>query len=201
VDAPLDADREERLLEEARRDPEAFRDLYRCYLPRVYGYVASRVARVEDAQDLVAQAVLHAVQGPAAFEYRGDGSFAAWLFRIAHNLVGDFHRRNGRRGTELPLEHATHLADAGPLPDEEAVRAEEGARLRRLVGALPPRRREVVALRFFGRLRNREIATVLGLDERTVASHLCRALEDLQRSYRRTCAKEDQRDGCATRSN
>jgi RNA polymerase sigma-70 factor (ECF subfamily) len=197
VEPCLDPGRERALCVEARRDPEAFRELYRHYLPRVYGYVASRVARKEDAEDLVAQAMLHAVQGLGTFEHRGEGSFAAWLFRIAHNVVGDFRRRNGHRDLELPLEDASHLADTSPLPDEEAVRAEEGAWLRRLVGTLPPRRQEVVTLRFFGRLRNREIAAVLGLGERMVASHLCRALEELQRTYRRTCAKEEQRDGRA----
>jgi DNA-directed RNA polymerase specialized sigma24 family protein len=38
-------------------------------------------------------------------------------------------------------------------------------------------------LKFYGGLRNSEIAAVLGLDERSVASHLCRALDDLHRSY------------------
>jgi DNA-directed RNA polymerase specialized sigma24 family protein len=45
---------------------------------------------------------------------------------------------------------------------------------------LSPRRQEVVTLRFYGGLRNREIARVLGLDERTVAAHLCRAIQDLE---------------------
>jgi len=49
--------------------------------------------------------------------------------------------------------------------------------------ALTPRRQEIVALRFFGGLRNREIAAVLDLDERTVAAHLARGLADLQRAY------------------
>ena len=48
-----------------------------------------------------------------------------------------------------------------------------------------PRRREIVLLRFASGLRNQEIARVLNLDERTVASHLCRALEDLQQQYQR----------------
>ena len=58
---------------------------------------------------------------------------------------------------------------------------ERFARLRGLMARLSPRRQEIVTLRFFGELPNREIARVLGLDERTVASHLCRALDDLER--------------------
>ena len=52
--------------------------------------------------------------------------------------------------------------------------------MRRLVAALPPRRQEVIRLRFFGGLSSREIAAILDLDERTVASNLSRALVDLQ---------------------
>ncbi|HET7078316.1 MAG TPA: sigma-70 region 4 domain-containing protein, partial [Chloroflexia bacterium] len=59
------------------------------------------------------------------------------------------------------------------------------ADLHRLIATLSPRRREVITLKFFGGLQNREIAAVLGLDERTVASHLCRALEDLYARYTR----------------
>jgi RNA polymerase sigma factor (sigma-70 family) len=52
-----------------------------------------------------------------------------------------------------------------------------------MIAKLSPRRRDIVTLRFFGGLRNQEIAAVLKLDERSVASHLSRALEDLRRQY------------------
>ncbi len=52
-----------------------------------------------------------------------------------------------------------------------------------MIETLSPRRQEVITLRFFGELRNQEIAEILSLDERTVASHLCRAIEDLQNKY------------------
>ena len=58
--------------------------------------------------------------------------------------------------------------------------------MRWLIGSLSPRRQEIVTLKFFGDLRNTEIAQVLGLDERTVASHLCRGLADLHRLYKET---------------
>jgi RNA polymerase sigma factor (sigma-70 family) len=56
--------------------------------------------------------------------------------------------------------------------------------MRALVATLSPRRQEIVTLKFFAGLRNREIADVLELDERTVASHLSRGLQDLQTRYR-----------------
>jgi RNA polymerase sigma factor (sigma-70 family) len=52
-----------------------------------------------------------------------------------------------------------------------------------MIETLSPRRQEIIRLRFFAGLRNQEIAAVLGLDERTISAHLCRALEDLQAKY------------------
>ncbi len=57
---------------------------------------------------------------------------------------------------------------------------------------LTPRRREIILLRFSSGLRNQEIASVLNLDERTVASHLCRALEDLQQQYQQEELADEQ---------
>jgi RNA polymerase sigma-70 factor (ECF subfamily) len=172
------------LLEQARREPLAFRELYRAYFPRVYAYVSYRVACVEDVEDLTAQTFLKAIEELGRFSYRGEGSFAAWLFRIAHNSVSDFYRRGGKaHDGPAPLEAAYELPDQQPSPDDHVIRQQSFAHLRRLVGDLPLRQQEVITLRFFAGLRNKQIAGILGLDERSVAAHLCRGLRELQRRY------------------
>lgn len=179
----LDPERERILLENARRDLAAFRELYTQYLPRVYAYICYRVGRVQDAEDLAASTFLKAVGRLSAFEWRGEGSFAAWLFRIAHDLVVDHHRRDHREASNVSLDRLHELRSDGPAPSDSTLQKEAFAHLRSLIEALPPRRQEVITLKFFGGLRNKEIAQTLGLDERTVASHLCRGLEDLHRAY------------------
>lgn len=62
-------------------------------------------------------------------------------------------------------------------------RREEAARLRALVNELPERTREIVTLRYYGGLRNTEIAEVLGIGEKTVAATISRALDGLQAKY------------------
>ena len=69
------------------------------------------------------------------------------------------------------------------LPDEAVLRKEQFTRLHSMISSLSPRRQEVISLKFFAELRNKEIAEILGLDERSVASHLSRALDDLQKKY------------------
>ena len=172
---------ERTLVEQARDNPDAFRELYRRYFPRVYAYVAYRVGRVWDAEDLTANIFVRVVESLERFEWRGDGSFAAWIFRIAYSEVGQFYRRQRRE--PISLDELPDIESSALSPDQAVLRKEQFARLRARIAALSPRRQEIITLRFFGELRNQEIAAVLGLDERTVASHLSRALEDLQRQY------------------
>ena len=174
---------EKELLENARHDLSAFKELYALYFPRIYAYINYRVGRVQDAEDLVASTFLKATERLGQFEWRGDGSFASWLFRIAHDLVVDSYRRDGKVPDSVSIDDLPDIRSDSVLPDDAALRKEEFEYLRQLIGTLSPRRQEIITLRFFGGLRNKEIADILGLDERTVASHLCRGLEDLHRKY------------------
>ena len=179
----MDHESEKELLEYACHDLSAFKELYTLYFPRIYAFINYRVGRVQDAEDLVASVFLKATERLDQFEWRGDGSFAAWLFRIAHDHVVDFYRRDGKVPESVPIDEIPDIRSDSVLPDDAALRKEEFAFLRQLIGTLSARRQEIITLRFFGGLRNKEIAGVLGLDERTVASHLCRGLEDLHRKY------------------
>jgi RNA polymerase sigma-70 factor (ECF subfamily) len=169
------------MVQRARADPQSFGELYDAYFTRIYGYVAARVRSPADAEDAVADTFVRALDKLPHFEYRGPGSFVAWLFRIARNRVLDEHAKRARLATLDPHPDVRDRALDDPAADVEE--AEAGRVIRELIRSLPPRRQEVVALRFFGGLRNREIAEVIGVDQRTVASHLCRALDELRTKY------------------
>ena len=172
------AEQEQQLVLRSQQEPEAFRDLYRHYFPRVYAYVVYRVQRAQDAEDLVADIFMQVVSGLGGFEYRGQGSFTAWLFRIAHNRVKQFYRDSSQT---LSLDELPDIQAHQLTPDQAVQRKEQFARLSQVISTLPARRREIITLKFYGGLRNQEIAQVLELDERTIASHLSRALDDLRR--------------------
>jgi len=173
---------ERELLQKIHAEPEAFRQLYRHYFPRVYAYVAYRVGRRQDAEDVVAEVFVNMVAGLKHFEYRGAGSFAAWLFRIAHNQVNQFYR-DVTINQQISLDEIPDVAVDALPPDQALMRRENFAHLFSMITALAPRRQEIITLKFFAGLRNQEIAAVLNLDERTVASHLSRALDDLRSQY------------------
>ncbi len=131
-------EREHELLKRAQGDPNAFQALYDHYFPRVYAYVSYRVGRVKDSEDIVADTFLTVVDNLNGFEWRGEGSFAARLFRIARNRVSDFYRRG--RGSEetIPLEDLPDLASAALLPGDAVARKEKFAHLQCLIGTLSP---------------------------------------------------------------
>ena len=178
----MKAEQERKYILQAQKRPRAFVHLYDSYFPRVYAYVSYRVSSPQDAEDLVADLFFKAVRDLGRFEWRGDGSFAAWLFRIAHNLVIDHYRRLERDGS-LSTDTLVELTSTGPGPEEALTRQQAFQQLRALIATLSPRRQEVITLKFFGGLRNYEIAKILGLDARTVASHLSRGLRDLEQRY------------------
>jgi RNA polymerase sigma-70 factor (ECF subfamily) len=169
-------------VERAAHDPAAFNCLYTYYFPRLYAYARYRVAVDHEAEDVVAETFLKVVETIDRFRWHHQRSFAAWLFRIAHNILIDEARRAQRvqQTTDVDLARLAGTVDA---PDDAAMRDEEVRRLHELLATLSPRRQEVITLRFFGELRNQEIAQILEIDERTVAAHLCRGLEDLHRKY------------------
>ncbi|HZD58684.1 MAG TPA: sigma-70 family RNA polymerase sigma factor, partial [Anaerolineales bacterium] len=175
----MDPEREKFLLDKAQADLAAFEEIYDDYFPKIYAYVRYRVTNLQDVEDLTAAIFLRTAERLGEFQWRGDGSFAAWIFRIAQSILVDFYRKKGS-----PLEPAfavntNELSSDSHHPDDITLRNEKSAVLRYLISTLSPRRQEVLTLKFYGGLRNNEIAQILELDERTVASHLCRGLEDL----------------------
>jgi RNA polymerase sigma-70 factor, ECF subfamily len=88
-------DDENELIERARHDPEAFGVLYERHVERIYNYVHYRCASQSDAEDLTARTFYQALTNLPRFTSRGV-PFIAWLYRIAHNLVANYHRSRHR---------------------------------------------------------------------------------------------------------
>jgi len=178
-----DSQYEKTLAQRASYDPAAFQTLYELYFDRVYRYVVNRIGHPEDAEDVVSEIFVQVIKGLPKFRNRHAPSFAAWIFTIARNTIIDFYRRKGRTPQHVALGDLADEWSSGCDPYRLLVERENRSELRTLLQQLPDRRREVVTLRYFAGLRNLEIADVMGIDERTVASHLSRGLKDLYEAY------------------
>jgi RNA polymerase sigma-70 factor, ECF subfamily len=163
---------EERLLvEAAQKDPAKFAELYESNFERVYAYIAWRVRDREEAEDLTSDVFHRALAGLPRFEWRGV-PFAAWLIKIAANLITDRLKRQYYANTVDPVEE--HPAEAS----FEVV--EYRAQLFRLVDRLPVDQRRVIMMRFAEEKSIREIAQKLGRTEGAVKQLQFRGLENLR---------------------
>lgn len=167
------------LVRAARANPVAFDLLYQHYLDPVHAYLRSRTTTPEEAADLTQQVFLQALD--ALPRYHG-GSFAAWLFRIARNTATDAHRRRWPTMSwdQLPV---TAYPIAPDDVEASALASESQVRLRQLVAALTPDKRELLMLRFAAGLRTAEIAVVLGKTDASIRQQLSRLLQNLQEHY------------------
>lgn len=155
----------------------AWTGLVQRYERRIYNYALRMVGHPEDALDL-AQEVFMAVHRNLA-TFRGESTFASWLFRIANYRCTDFLRR---RRMLAPLDEVGELLDDNGFSDP-AVNAgamSTNELLTHAMQSLPPEQRVVVELKFFQHFTFEEIAGQLGISPNTAKTRLYTALRKLQ---------------------
>lgn len=169
---------EERLAQRAKGgDAEAFGALYQLHFDRIFRYIAARVGSEADAEDLASQTFLKALEASGSFQWRG-APYLTWLFRIAHNLVVDYYRKQGRRPT-APLDES--LAASGPDPEAQAITNLSLQEVARVLTQMTEPQRQVIALRFGAGLSLQETARVMGRREGAVKALQHSALRALRR--------------------
>ena len=168
----------ERLVGAAQQgDPEAFGALFDHFYGPVYRYVAARVGRPSDAEDLAQLVFVKALEALPRYEARGV-PFGGWLFRLARNVVID-HVRTRREHTAL--EVVAERADSEDGPDELALMRQEMDSVALALRRLTPEQRQAIELRFFAGLSAKEAAEAMGRQEGTVRGLQFRAIAALRR--------------------
>ena len=177
----LDENAIDRLVQEARGgDAWAFGLLFDHYHLPVYRYIASRVQRPSDAEDLTQLVFVKALEALPRYEARGI-PFGGWLFRLARNSVIDHVRT---RHDHVDLEAATQHAGRDAGPDEVTVARQELDEVAAALAGLTDEQRDAIALRFFGGLSAREAAAVMGKQEGTIRGLQFRAIAAIRRQLR-----------------
>ncbi|MDG1411884.1 MAG: sigma-70 family RNA polymerase sigma factor [Acidimicrobiales bacterium] len=172
---------ERQLAEEARHDPDAFADLYRLYVDRVFSFIHRRCGSKELAEDLTAVTFERALAGINGFKWRR-GGIAPWLFRIASNQLTDHYRRTARRGGDRGQRAIDRLHDRVAVDEIDHLDAEyDAARLRVALDNLNPRYQRALSVRYLAELNQAEAAAAMGLAKPAFAVLLHRATVALQR--------------------
>jgi RNA polymerase sigma-70 factor (ECF subfamily) len=162
------------LAKAAHEDADAFAELYRRHLTRVYRYHAAHVGNVKDAEDLTSQTFMAALEGIGSF--RGTGSFGAWLMGIATKKRAFFFRTHR---FDAAIESAQHVA-AGMPTDKAVYQRIQTETISRALRQISPDRADAISLVYFGGLSNAEAGQALGKSEAAVKMLVSRGLQDLR---------------------
>ena len=158
----------------AKDSKEAFGVLYERYVEKIYKYIYYRTGNHQDAEDLAAGVFFRAMGHIADYTDRGV-PFQAWLYRIAHNLVANWHRDRGRRKI-IPLEEFVNSGLSFDAPDSATEDKEERAQLMGAIERLPDERQQLLYLKFVSGLSNAEVGEILDRTEGAIKSLYHRTL-------------------------
>lgn len=166
------------LVEQAKSEPEAFGELYERHVDRIYNYIYYRVGDPNDAEDLTARTFFQALDKIGAYENRG-APFSAWLYRIAHNLVANWHRQRSRhRFTSLEEITLPTKRRTGPGAVVETMETQQ--ELLDAIHRLSEDRQQLILLKFVERMPNAQIGEIMGRTESSIKSLYHRTLVSLR---------------------
>jgi RNA polymerase sigma-70 factor (ECF subfamily) len=174
-----DAVDEVTLVEQAKIDPYAFGLLYERYVDKIYNYVYYRTGNHHDAEDLTAKVFFQALNHISRFVQRG-APFSSWLYRIAHNLVANWHRDRSRKKV-VSLDRLALVGIQGEeSPFLQAAQGEQRDAVLAAIRCLPDDRQELLILKFVEQLPNAQIGQIMGRSEGAIKSLYHRTLVTLR---------------------
>ena len=181
------------LIARAGENPEAFGVLYERYVDRIYNYIYYRTGNHHDAEDLTSHTFHRAFQHVPRYVDRGV-PFSAWLYRIAHNLVANWHRDRSRRQI-ISIDDLVLTSQRKEDPVSVTEERDRQAWLLKMVHRLPPERQQLLILKFIEEMSNAEIAEVMGRTEGAIKSLYHRTLVALRDECKEEMAGDSQPRG------
>jgi len=170
----------------AQQDPEAFGRLYDTYYQPVFGFMYNRTGNAEVAKDLTSETFFQALKNLHRYKPQKGKQFKSWLFAIGVAQVGNYFRSRAKMFT-VSTDEAPELVGRDEFRPDIAYRMgedatelqEQVALLGRMMKQLNQKQQNILTLRFFSHMTVPEIASVMGMKEGTIKSHIHRAVKKL----------------------
>lgn len=157
----------------------SFEEIYKQYFKRVLAYVFARTANETTAEDICLNIWQKVLDKFSSFD-SNKGNIEQWLFTVARNETNSYFRlyfiKNFFSLTGNEEVHQQHE----PQPLENMALEEDKKLLAQCLQTLDKRERDLISLKFFSSLNNREIAKVSGLSESNVGTILKRSLDKIR---------------------
>lgn len=175
---------ENMLVEQAKTDDNAFEALYDFYFPKIYFFVLKRTGQKETAEDIVSATFIKVFTGLKSFKPNNENSFAAWVYRIANNKLTDYYRQHARQ-VSIDIEEVPEIRDYDQDPYSDLIKNADRIIVKKALLQLPVRDQQILQLKFFAELDNKEIAKIMDTKPNNVGVWLFRALKRFEAIYQK----------------
>jgi RNA polymerase sigma-70 factor, ECF subfamily len=158
-------------------DTAAIGELYECYRLGVYRYLFYRSGDTHIADDLTSEVFIRMIRALSGYKLQ-DGSFQAWLYQIAHNLLNDYYRKaSNRNQVELEENMLNDPLFRRSRPVEHSLNS---VALNQALKVLSSEQRDVIVMRFISGMSIAEVAQSIHKSEDAVKGLQRRALSSLR---------------------
>ncbi|MBR6963719.1 MAG: sigma-70 family RNA polymerase sigma factor [Prevotella sp.] len=156
---------------------------------KLYSYILFVVRDRDKADDIFQETFVKVITKLHEGKYTTSGKFAAWLMRIAHNVMMDFYREQKQENIVEPSE-GNDLSNLNPANildsniENQFVNEQVLSDVKKMMNMLPPTQREVVFMRFYQELSFKEIAETTGVSINTSLGRMRYAILNMRRMAR-----------------
>jgi RNA polymerase sigma factor (sigma-70 family) len=157
--------------------------LFERYHRELFGYLYHMCGRPDVSEDIVQTVFYRMLKYRHTFT--GEGSFRAWMYHLARNVLVDTAQKNKRMGYHHDVGDYAEKLGGGMAADVSLQREQDLALLREALSALSSEHREVLVMSRFQELRYEEIARILEITEGAVKVRVHRAMNELKKIYQR----------------
>ena len=164
---------EKQLVEEARTNANAFGLLYRLYVRKIYNYFYYKTFELKEAEDLTSETFTKALRNLHTF--KKNSNFQAWLYKIAHNLLVDYYRKQKPTVNieQITLSYTEHHL-------QNLAKQEQELLLQQKITQLSLLEQEVIYLKYQQTMSNKEIGKIIRKSEGAVKQIAHRAIAKLK---------------------
>ncbi len=175
----MNPEREQALIRAAQKgNRQAFADIYRENVDKIYRYILHRVETSSVAEDLTSDVFMRALEGLPTYKIQ-DTPFIAWLYTIANGKVVDHYRRRQHTPITEELDAVVETSDAEL--DASIIESQDQAVLRSAILALSPEQQQVIIFRFIEGYSLEKTALIMDKTEGAIKAMQHRALASMSR--------------------